>query len=305
MSKASDTPKISATEFSQTIHDAYAGPPAVTDPVALFATACITSVSAGEAATELNAAGKRTTNSRVASSPSPRRKRRPKQSSPKKAALAVAAVVTQLSQTGPTNPPTIRRDGPSPTTIINDVFEVQPAPKTSTRTSSTHAFIGHVPKTKLFSFCRPHHFNTKVKYTDDEIQDGVFSCRTRMIYHFTRTSNIDRRGEHQEINNDEYDGPNTRSNVEEMEDWMVDTSAVDLTTTNVRRLSIYPIEQLLLCGERSRLLMVIKQSEADALLGKGTAEKVQATQGSEPIIISGEYYHRLKCTIIGAADHRD
>jgi len=126
-----------------------------------------------------------------------------------------------------------------------------------------------------------------------------------MIYHFTWTSNVDRRGEHEETNNNKNDGPNTRLNVEEMDDWMVDTSAVDLTTTNVRRLSMYPIEQLLLCGERARLLMVIKQSAADALLGKGTAAKVEATQGSEPIIISGEYYHRLKCMIIGAADHRD
>ena len=314
MPTVNDTPIPSAKEFSQALLDAYAGEPTVTDPVRLFATACITSVATGGGSESIAAAaaGKRNPDSRGAISPSPRRKRRQKQSSPKRAALAVAAVVTQLSQPTPgvDNPPTIRRKGPSPTSIINDVFEVQPAPTTAaTRSSSTHAFVGYVPKTKLFSFCRGNHFDTKVKYTDEEIQEGVLSCRTRMIYHFTRTSNMDRRGEAQETpthnSEDNSDGPNTRSSVEELEDWMVDTSAVDLTTTNVRRLSIYPIEQLLLCGERQRLLMVVKQSAADHLLGKGTAKKVVATQGTKPIIISGEYYHRIQCTITGAADHRD
>ena len=75
---------------------------------------------------------------------------------------------------------------------------------------------------------------------------------------------------------------------------MVDMSAVDLTTTDVRRLSFYPIEQLLLCKERARLLMLVKQSSAESKLGKGVAKTVSGIQDTEPILISGEYYHRLQ-----------
>jgi len=126
-----------------------------------------------------------------------------------------------------------------------------------------------------------------------------------MIFHFTRTSNGDMRGESEPAPTDDADGPNTRSNDDELEDWMVDMSAVDITTTDVRRLSFYPIEQLLFCKERARLLMLVKQSLAESKLGKGVAETVSVIQGTEPILISGEYYHRLQCEIIDATHHWD
>ena len=235
MRTVSDTPIPSASELSNALGDAYAGDPTVTDPVALFATACIQSISSGDATAVAFdyddaasiATGKRGTTSREAHSPSPRRKRRPPPSSPKKAARAVAAVVTQLSQTIPwvANLPSIRCNVPLPTSVITDVFEVQPPPPTKKRTSPTSNFIGHVPKTKLFKFCRGHHFNTKIKYTDKEISDGVANCRMRMLYHFNKTSNVDMRGEDTETTPDASDGPNTRSSVEEIEDWMVEVTS--------------------------------------------------------------------------------
>ena len=100
MPTVSDTPNPLANEFSQTLCDAYTGEPTVTDPVALFATACINSISSGEAILPGDATshavddgiasiasiatGKRRISSRVATYPSPRRKRRSKPSSPKK-----------------------------------------------------------------------------------------------------------------------------------------------------------------------------------------------------------------------------
>ena len=126
-----------------------------------------------------------------------------------------------------------------------------------------------------------------------------------MVFHFTRTSNGDMRGESEPAPTDDADGPNTRSNDNEFEDWMVDMSAVNLTTTGMRRLSFYPIKQLLLCKERAWLLMLVKQSSAESKLGKGVAKTVSGIQGTEPILISGEYYHRLQCEIIDAAHHRE
>jgi len=126
-----------------------------------------------------------------------------------------------------------------------------------------------------------------------------------MVFHYTRTSNGDMRGKSKPAPTDDANGPNIQSNDDELEDWMVDMSAVDLTTTDVRRLSFYPIEQLLLCKERARLLMLLKQSSAESKLRKEVAETVSGIQGTELILISGEYYHRLQYEIIDATHHWD
>ena len=62
----------------------------------------------------------------------------------------------------------------------------------------------------------------------------------------------------------EESGPRTRSTVEEEDgEWVVDTSAVDLNVTDTRRLSLYPIEQLLLCKAKTRLLILVKVADVD------------------------------------------
>ena len=47
---------------------------------------------------------------------------------------------------------------------------------------------------------------------------------------------------------------------------MVDTSAVDLTTTNLRRLSLYPLKEIFFCEEKMKLLLMIKVEDDDRLL---------------------------------------
>ena len=50
------------------------------------------------------------------------------------------------------------------------------------------------------------------------------------------------------------DGPTTRSSVEEVNDWVIDEDAYNLTTTDHRRLSRYPLEQLLISERNTKLL---------------------------------------------------
>ena len=65
----------------------------------------------------------------------------------------------------------------------------------------------------------------------------------------------------------EHNRPNTRSNTDDVDDWMIDTSAVNLTTTNLRRLTLYSLEQIFLCEEKTKLLLMIKVEDDDRLLG--------------------------------------
>ena len=51
-------------------------------------------------------------------------------------------------------------------------------------------------------------------------------------------------------------GPATQYSVEEIDDWIVDVSAVKPKTTQTRHLSIYPIEQFLRCSERMQLFLL-------------------------------------------------
>jgi len=57
---------------------------------------------------------------------------------------------------------------------------------------------------------------------------------------------------------DQRIGPVTRSSMEELDDWMVDTSAVEVSTTETRRLSVYPLEQLIRSDEKKDLLLMFK-----------------------------------------------
>ena len=114
--------------------------------------------------------------------------------------------------------------------------------------------MGLVPKSTFMKWARPYYFSNKHKYTDDAIEKGLKQCRTRMIWHFNQGSNVTNR--HEAARDEETTTPVgmvTRSNVEDFDDWMVDTAAAELTTNDTRRLSIFPLEQLLLCKERTKL----------------------------------------------------
>ena len=60
-----------------------------------------------------------------------------------------------------------------------------------------------------------------------------------------------------------HDCPITRSNAEEVDDWMVDTFTVNLTTTNLRGVTLYPLEQIFMCAEKEKFLLMIKVEDDD------------------------------------------
>ena len=191
----------------------------------------------------------------------------------KAAASAVINVVTQLTQPSAANnptqplvpiyvePPRINRADPSPTSVLNALFTpAEPAPKRKPKQTNNRK-VGLVPKSTFIKWARVHHFSNKEKYTDSNIKKGLQQCRTRMTWQFNQVSNATNRHNLPRI--EETNTPVGRvtrsSNVEDFDDWIVDTAAAELTTNDRRRLSIYPLEQLLLCKERTKLLILVKE----------------------------------------------
>ena len=85
---------------------------------------------------------------------------------------------------------------------------------------------------------------------------------------------------------DQRIGPVTRSSVEELDDWMVDTSAVEVSTTETRRLSVYPLEQLIRCDKKKDLLLLVAEQKDEQILG-GLAKSIDLVQNNTWVTISG------------------
>ena len=85
---------------------------------------------------------------------------------------------------------------------------------------------------------------------------------------------------------------------------MVDTSAVEVSTTETRRLSVYPLEQLIRCDEKKDLLLLVAEQKDEQILG-GLAKSIDLIQNNTRVIISGRKFYAIKCTIIEAGDHLD
>ena len=95
------------------------------------------------------------------------------------ATAALVNVVTQLSQPPSTNnidPPQINRDGTSPNSVINTVFDL-PVPTTAPPKQKNQTNYGCLPKSTFMKFARPEYFTNKIKYTDNEIKKGLKQCR--------------------------------------------------------------------------------------------------------------------------------
>lgn len=69
---------------------------------------------------------------------------------------------------------------------------------------------------------------------------------------------------------------------------------------DTRRLSLYCFEQLLLCRERDKFIILVQVSEEHRLF-KGVSQLESESQGTENITISGKEYYRLKATITDAS----
>ena len=318
MQPPAKTPLPDAAVITQTLHDAPASAgPSISDPVQLFAADYD---AANGDLTNLTPSPQRTIdNSNVNRSiagttrPLPPSADRPPHgkrvtSSPRRAMLAAARVVTQLSQplaTSLVGPPALRRDGPSPTSVIAAVLPhpspppaIANEPPPANKPKRNHkSFRGHVPKSDFIKFARPLHFGTG-DYDAKTIKKGLNQCRIRIFHQFTKTSN---RGETSFVDSvvDMGDGPVTRSSVEDEEDWVIDQSAMDVTTTDTRRLSLYCFEQLLMCRERDKFLILVRVS-SDKKLFKGGAQTIASVQGTTTLTISGVEYYRRKATISDA-----
>ena len=100
--------------------------------------------------------------------------------------------------------------------------------------------IGFIPKYAILRFTRDDWFDTVTIYISAKIKKQIKLCCTKMMYNFAKTHNTDRR---EDINGysvveDVADvrGPWTRSMVQSADDWVVDTSAADVTTDGRIRL---------------------------------------------------------------------
>ncbi len=91
----------------------------------------------------------------------------------------------------------------------------------------------------------------------------------------------------------------TRSSAEEMDDWVVDSDAVNITVCDHRRLSRYSIEQLMMSREKTRLLVLVRADEDDDAFS-AMGKLVNEVQKNEIASIGGRKYIRLKCTITNA-----
>ena len=83
-------------------------------------------------------------------------------------------------------------------------------------------------------------------------------------------------------------------------DWLIDNDAVDVSTMNHRRLSCYPIEQLLLSPEKSKLLFLVNVKDDDAAFGEN-AKQINQIQQNPTTTIGGKRFIPLKCVLSGAA----
>jgi hypothetical protein len=97
---------------------------------------------------------------------------------------------------------------------------------------SHSAMIGLVPKSEFFRFLRPHHFMKKglPSYTKKARDKGLKERRLSIMNHFYR-------GVRRPVAPEEATGTVTRSSAEEIDDWVLDSDAIEVRTTDHRRLS--------------------------------------------------------------------
>ena len=96
--------------------------------------------------------------------------------------------------------------------------------------------------------------------------------------------------------NDDVVGPKLRSSTEDIDDWVVDSTGINIETTNQRRLSRYCMEQLWVTEHRTKLLVLINVADDLELYG-GIGAAVDKVQRIDRANISGREYYRLKCTV--------
>ena len=127
---------------------------------------------------------------------------------------------------------------------------------------------------------RPNHYKKRTKYETMVIEKDLQKKRSWMSYRFKMPTG---RGD----DDDGDDGPITRSSADDIKDWVVDSDLSEITATTERGLNRYPLEQLLVTEEKTRLLLLVNVDD-DHNLFDGLAAKVENEQQVERASISGE-----------------
>ena len=181
--------------------------------------------------------------------------------SPARVAIA-AAVTIAIADVLPPPPPMIRTHS-SPMSVIASVFN-SPAPPQSRNRSVLNkrnaAMDGLVPRSGFLRFCRGETYKQNTKHDEVEIEKDLRAKRSAMHFKFRQPSR-----------NTGYDdgadsvGYTLHSSSEVIQDWVMDCNLFDIKSTFERNLSIYPMEQLWVTPEKSKLLLLVS-IDVDAFL---------------------------------------
>ena len=205
--------------------------------------------------------------------------------SPRRSVLrAAASILSTMQHADPTptsvaGPPAIRRTGPSPASALAPFPDPPPRVPTKKLTKSVGANkkkIGHIPKSGFINDLRKLRFKQKGEsFTPPQIAKDLRDRRRMMLYHFSKAGKVATK---QRTNQTITEGGRvTRSQVDDLQDWVVDLDAAEGKTDDVRRLDRYCFEQLVPLPLRSNLLILVNIADDKKLLkgrwGKSTSNK--------------------------------
>ena len=173
------------------------------------------------------------------------------------AAVSIASVVNRSVSVNDT------RDTPSPNSTIADIYEVAAPPAKSKTPPRRVVKIGHVPRSEFWKHPREgHHFKSGNKYTDAQIQSDLLSKRYWLLHHFQvpTASTTD--------SEDSNSRPILRSDKEDIEDWIIDSDSFEMNRTHQRSLTRYPLEQLLVSENNTKLLLLVSAEDDKRVFGE-------------------------------------
>ena len=124
-------------------------------------------------------------------------------------------------------PPAIRRTGPSPASALAPFPDQPPRVPTKKPTKSVGANfkkIGHIPKSGFINDLRKLRFKQKGEsFTPPQIAKDLRDRRRMMLYHFSKAGKVATK---QRANQAIAEGGRvTRSQVDDLHDWVVDLDA--------------------------------------------------------------------------------
>ena len=120
-------------------------------------------------------------------------------------------------------------NGPLLVSVLDNVFDDQPNPDFTPKKKATTVMIRCVPKTEFIWFIRPHIYAAQMTYSQKQMKTDI-SSRKIMIMNMFQQAIV-------KVGGDKFDGPLLCLHDNYGGDWLVNNDAVDIETTNHRRLS--------------------------------------------------------------------